>query len=78
MQSENNDARLLAMYQGADLTEIEVVRDHDSALGNRFGENLSVRQALQALVTQMSGVIPLIAQPTRQPDIYTGINKKLQ
>src|SRR5574341_2048187 len=50
------------------VAKIQIERQQDTLFAPRFGQNFGVRQALESVVTQMTGVVILLSQPRRQPN----------
>lgn len=64
VEAEDDHARFPATRERRDLAEVQIEGEDDPALRDRLREDLAVRQALEALVAEMDGVVPVLAQPS--------------
>jgi hypothetical protein len=76
VEPEQDDARLPALGERGDLTEVEVERQDHSILRNRLGEDLAVRPPLEALVAEVLGIVRLLAQPFHDAYIHAHVGQE--
>ena len=62
-QSKNDNAWQETGSERCDLPKVKVKGKNNALFGNRFGKDRLVRQAVTAFLTEMLGIMPLLAEP---------------
>ena len=76
VEAEDNHARFPATRKRRNFPEVEIESEDGPVLRDSLREDRSVRQALEALVTEMQGLVTLLTKPGADANIHTHVQKE--
>ena len=76
VETKDDDACRLSAGKRRDLSKVEIDREHHPSLGDRFVEDVPVRESLKSFVSQVDRVVPLFTQPRTNADVEAHVHKE--